>query len=85
MLTYKISYDNNLQIFEDQGTEAAFLASIDAQAGLMEAPVQHASDMTVAAGSSTLADCSVRIIGEEVYIATLTQNGGLVVDKLYMK
>ena len=74
-----------LQIFEDQGTEASFLASIDAQSGLMQAPVQHATDMAAAAGSSTLADCSVRIIGDEVYIATLTQNGGLVVDKLYMK
>ena len=51
----------------------------------MQAPVQHATDMAAAAGSSTLADCSVRIIGDEVYIATLTQNGGLVVDKLYMK
>lgn len=68
-----------LEIYEDQGSEGTFLASIAAQAGLMKAPILETKEY------STLADCAVRVIGEEVWFATMTRDGGLAVDKLFLK
>lgn len=75
-----------LQIFEDTaGTEAGFLAAI-AGTPLFEAPLQSESDFTAdSPASSTLADCSVRVMSDHVLIAGLLQNGGLSLFKMYLK
>ena len=75
---------SRVQIMEDNGN---FKTSLEAKAGLMEAPLQNASDYAAAspAEGGNNGDCSVRVIGEEVYIAAMHQDVGLSLFKMYMK
>lgn len=68
-----------IEVIEDQGTEDNFVASIDAQAGLLSAAIQG----ELASGNT--ADCCVREIDGVVYIAALSRDGGLALYKLIMK
>ena len=68
-----------LEVIEDKGD---LLASLEAQEGLLKAPVHDATDLDKTHATGNLADCCVRVIDGVVYIATLTRDGGLVVDKL---
>lgn len=73
-----------VQIMEDNG---AFKTSLEAKAGLLEAPLQNANDFSAespAAGGNN-GDCAVRIIGEEVFIAAMHTDVGLSLFKMYMK
>ena len=69
-----------IEVIEDQGTEDNFVASIDAQAGLLSAPIQ-----TEGFASGNTADCCVREIDGVVYIAALSRDGGLALYKLIKK
>ncbi len=71
-----------IEIIEDKGD---LLASLAAKEGLMTSPIHDATDLEKEVGTGNLADCCVRVIGDEVYIAALTRDGGFVLDKLYMK
>ena len=71
-----------IEIIEDKGD---LLTSLSAKEGLMVSPIHDATDLDKEVATGNLADCCVRVIGEEVYIAALTRDGGLVLDKLYMK
>jgi len=75
---------SRLQIMEDSG---AFKASLDAKSGLIEFPLQHASDFKTAspAGGGNNGDCTVRVIGDEVFILAMHTDGGLSLFKMYMK
>lgn len=75
---------SRVQIMEDNGT---FKTSLEAKAGLLEAPLQKADEFSAespAAGGNN-GDCAVRIIGEEVYIAAMHTDVGLSLFKMYMK
>lgn len=69
-----------IEVIEDQGTEDNFVASIDAQAGLLSAAIQ-----TEGFASGNTADCCVREIDGVVYIAALSRDGGLALYKLIKK
>lgn len=71
-----------IEIIEDKGD---LLSSLAAKEGLMTSPIHDATDLEKEVGTGNLADCCVRVIGDEVYIAALTRDGGFVLDKLYMK
>ena len=71
-----------IEIVEDKGD---LVSSLTAKEGLMVSPIHDATDLDKEAATGNLADCCVRVIGEEVYIAALTRDGGFVLDKLYMK
>ena len=71
-----------IEIIEDKGD---LLSSLAAKEGLMVSPIHDATDLDKEVATGNLADCCVRVIGEEVYIAALTRDGGFVLDKLYMK
>ena len=75
---------SRVQIMEDNGN---FKTSLEAKAGLMEAPLQNASDYAAAspAEGGNNGDCAVRVIDEEVYIASMHQDVGLSLFKMYMK
>jgi hypothetical protein len=51
----------------------------------MMSPIHDATDLDKEVATGNLADCCVRVIGENVYIAALTRDGGFVLDKLYLK
>ena len=75
-----------LQVVEGDGSSLATLkAALDTypENVVFEAPLQHESDFT-AAGSNTgvNADCSVRVVNGEVYIAAMGWKNGLSVFKL---
>ncbi|MBR1491038.1 MAG: hypothetical protein IJ611_10055 [Bacteroidales bacterium] len=71
-----------IEIIEDKGD---LLSSLSAKEGLMVSPIHDATDLDKEVATGNLADCCVRVIGDEVYIAALTRDGGCVLDKLYMK
>ena len=71
-----------IEIIEDKGD---LLTSLSAKEGLMVSPIHDATDLDKEVATGNLADCCVRVIGEEVYIAALTRDGGFVLDKLYLK
>ena len=71
-----------IEIIEDKGD---LLSSLTAKEGLMVSPIHDATDLDKEVATGNLADCCVRVIGDEVYIAALTRDGGFVLDKLYMK
>ena len=71
-----------IEIIEDKGD---LLSSLSAKEGLMVSPIHDATDLDKEVATGNLADCCVRVIGDEVYIAALTRDGGFVLDKLYMK
>ena len=71
-----------IEIIEDKGD---LLTSLSAKEGLMVSPIHDATDLDKEVATGNLADCCVRVIGDEVYIAALTRDGGCVLDKLYMK
>ena len=75
---------SRIQVMEDNG---AFKSSLDAKAGLMELPLQHASDFATAspAAGQNNGDCTVRIIDDEVYIAALGSDMGLSLFKMVLK
>ena len=79
------STHGQIEVIEDQGSEASFVASVDAQAGLLTGPLHNKDASVAAAASSTLVDCSVRVIDGEVYIAGLLQNGGAALYKMVLK
>ena len=62
----------------------AFKASLDAKEGLVEFPLQHASDFTAAspAAGGNNGDCTVRIIGNEVFILAMHTDCGLSLFKM---
>lgn len=74
---------SRLQVMEDKG---AFKASLDAKEGLVEFPLQHASDFTAAspAAGGNNGDCTVRIIGNEVFILAMHTDCGLSLFKMYL-
>ena len=51
----------------------------------MVSPIHDATDLNAAVSTGNIADCCVREIGGEVYIAALTRDGGFVLDKLEWK
>ena len=71
-----------IEIIADKGD---LLSSLAAKEGLMVSPIHDATDLDKEVGTGNLADCCVRVIGEEVYIAALTRDGGFVLDKLHME
>jgi|GEM_PF-5139721 len=71
-----------VEVIVDKGD---LLTSLAAQEGLMKSPIHSASDLDSTHATGGLADCSVRIIGGEPYIAALTRDGGLIVDKMVLK
>lgn len=71
-----------IEIIEDKGD---LLSSLAAKEGLMMSPIHDATDLDKEVATGNLADCCVRVIGENVYIAALTRDGGFVLDKLYLK
>jgi len=71
-----------IEIIEDKGD---LLTSLSAKEGLMVSPIHDATDLDKEVATGNLADCCVRVIGDEVYIAALTRDGGCVLDKLYLK
>jgi len=71
-----------IEIVEDKGD---LLTSLSAKEGLMVSPIHDATDLDKEVATGNAADCCVRVIGDEVYIAALTRDGGCVLDKLYMK
>lgn len=53
---------------------------------VFQIPILSATDVDAEQTADvTIADCSVRVIGEEVYIAALTRDGGFTLDKIVMK
>ena len=78
------SYHARLQVMEDTGT---FAGSLTARQGLMEMPLQHASDFTAAspAYGQNNGDCVVRTIGGDVYIAAMGSDLGLSLFKIVLK
>jgi len=68
-----------VEIIEDKGD---LISSLEAQAGLVKSPIHSATDLDADHATGGLADCCVRVIGGEVYIAALTRDGGLIVDKI---
>lgn len=75
---------SRLQVMEDSG---AFKASLDAKTGLIEFPLQHATEFTTAspAEGGNNGDCVVRVIGEEAFILAMHTDGGLSLFKMYLK
>lgn len=71
-----------IEIIEDKGD---LLSSLKAKEGLMTSPIHDATDLEKEVASGNLADCCVRVVGDKVYIAALTRDGGFVLDKLYLK
>ena len=70
------------EVIEDNGD---LLSSIEAQAGLLRAPIHSETDFDAEHATGGTADCSVRVIDGVPYIAALTRDGGLVVYKLVMQ
>lgn len=72
---------SRLQVMEDTG---AFKASLDAKEGLFELPLQNADDFKTAspAAGGNNGDCTVRVIGDEVYILAMHTDCGLSLFKM---
>ena len=70
-----------LVIIEDTSkTPSDFPATLKAQQGRMEFPLQHASDFEAKSSvtsTSSVTDCTIRIVNGNTYIATLLNGGGL--------
>lgn len=74
---------SRLQIVETTGAESDFFTAITEKKGLFEAPIQNSGTFDDAsAGSGTMADCAVRVIDGEVFIAAMHQGVGLSLFKL---
>lgn len=74
---------SRLQIVETTGAEGDLFTAISEQEGLLQAPVQNSGEFNDAsAGSGTMADCAVRVIDGEVFIAAMHQGVGLSLFKL---
>ena len=74
---------SRLQIVETTGSEGDLFTAISEQKGLLQAPVQNSGEFNDAsAGSGTMADCAVRVIDGEVFIAAMHQGVGLSLFKL---
>ncbi|MBR4232935.1 MAG: hypothetical protein IKR96_00135 [Bacteroidales bacterium] len=71
-----------VEVIEDKGD---LLASLEAQEGLLKAPIHAADNLDAEHATGGVADCAVRVIDGVVYIASLTRDGGLSVDKLVLK
>lgn len=71
-----------IEVIEDKGD---LISSLTAKEGLMVSPIHDATDLEKEVATGNLADCCVRVIGEDVYIAALTRDGGFVLDKLGWK
>ena len=70
-----------IEVIEDKGD---LLSSLAAQDGLLKSPIHSAANIDAEHATGNIADCCVREIGGDVYIAALTRDGGLVVDKLVL-
>ena len=68
-----------IEVIEDKGD---LITSLTAKEGLMVSPIHDATDLNKEVGTGNLADCCVRVINGEVFIAALTRDGGFVLDKL---
>jgi len=68
-----------VEIIEDKGD---LISSLEAQEGLMKAPIHDATNLDSEHATGGVADCCVRVINGEVVIAALTRDGGFVIDKL---
>ena len=71
-----------IEVIEDKGD---LISSLAAQDGLLKAPIHSATSLDAEHATGGVADCCVRIINNVPYIAALTRDGGLVVDKLVLK
>ncbi len=71
-----------VEIIEDKGD---LITSLEAQEGLMKAPLHSADNLDAAHATGGVADCCVRVINGEVVIAAMTRDGGFVIDKLLFK
>lgn len=71
-----------IEVIEDNGD---LISSLEAQAGLLKSPIHSADNLDAEHATGGFADCAVRIVDGTVYIAALTRDGGLVVDKLILK
>ena len=71
-----------IEVIEDKGD---LISSLTAKEGLMVSPIHDATDLDKEVGTGNLADCCVRVIDGEVFIAALTRDGGFVLDKLEWK
>ena len=67
-----------MEIVEDKGDLVSSLNG----AVLFASPIHDATDLTKEVATGNLADCCARVIGDVVYIASLTRDGGFVLDKL---
>lgn len=71
-----------IEVIEDKGD---LLTSLADQDGLIKSPIHSASDLNAEHATGGVADCCVREIGGEIYIAALTRDGGFVLDKMILK
>ena len=71
-----------IEVIEDKGD---LLTSLADQDGLIKSPIHSASNLDADHATGGVADCCVREINGEVYIAALTRDGGLVLDKMVLK
>ena len=71
-----------IEVIEDKGD---LITSLAAKEGLMVSPIHDATDLDKEVATGNLADCCVRVIDGEVFIAALTRDGGFVLDKLEWK
>ena len=71
-----------IEVVEDKGD---LISSLTAKDGLMVSPIHDATDLDREVATGNLADCCVRVINGEVFIAALTRDGGFVLDKLEWK
>ena len=71
-----------VEVIADKGD---LLKSLSEQEGLMKSSIHDAAKLDAEFATGNLADCCVRVVKDTAYIAALTRDGGLIVDKLYMK
>lgn len=74
-----------VRVFEDKGT---FDASLSSLSGLIELPIQDASDFTKAcpvAASEVNGECTVRQIGDDIYILSMAEDMGISLFKMALK
>ena len=71
-----------IEVIKDKGD---LLSSLEAQEGLIKSPIHSADNLDAEFATGGVADCCVREIGGVVYVAALTRDGGMVLDKLVVK
>lgn len=71
-----------IEVIEDKGD---LLTSLADQDGLLKSPIHSASNLDATHATGGVADCCVRVIDGVVYIAALTRDGGLVLDRMVLK